>query len=199
LSRVLPLTLVVEVALGAHIAPQDVGLGVGLLLIVELLIVLVKPAEGFLGAAAFGSIVRAAVELGLAIKGTARGRELLIVARDTSVLATVLAVLGVELLLLRVELPFVTLLCDGRGLRRLGGRFLGAAAFGQAAGLGPIVRIALGVALGVVLGIALGVLESDRILPALLGGRLLPVEAEEEGLLAAGLLPRRLAVRLRPR
>ena len=53
-------------------------------------------------------------------------------------------------------------------------RFLGAAVFG------PILH------------------ESDGLLPASLGGRLLPVEAEEEGPLAAGLLPRRLAVRLLP-
>jgi hypothetical protein len=191
LSRVLPITLIVEVALRAHIVPQDVDLEVGLLIIVELLIVLVELAEGFLGAAAFGPIVRAAAELGLAIEVTARSRELCFVARNTAVLETVLAVLGVGLLLIHVKLLLVALLCDGGGLRCLGERFLGAAAFGQAAGLGPIVRIALGV--------ALGVLESDGLLPASLGGRLLPVEAEEEGLLAVGLLPRLLAVRLLPR
>ncbi len=64
------------------------------------------------------------------------------------------------------------------------------AAFGQVAGLGPIVRINLGV--------ALGVLESDGLRPAALGGRLHPVEAKEEGLLAAKLLPGRRAARLLP-
>jgi hypothetical protein len=79
----------------------------------------------------------------------------------------------------------------GGGVRCLGERALGAAAFGQVAGLGPIVRIALGV--------ALGVLESDGLRLAALGGRLRPVEAKEEGLLATKLLPVRLAARLLPR
>jgi len=35
----------------------------------------------------------------------------------------------------------------------------------------------------------LGVLESDGLRPAARGGRLRPVEAKEEGLLAARLLP----------
>ena len=49
-----------------------------------------------------------------------------------------LVVLTVDLLLLRGEITkSVILLGDGRGLRRLGGRFPGAAAFG------PILRIAL--------------------------------------------------------
>ena len=74
----------------------------------------------------------------------------------------------------------VVLLGDGGGLRHLGGRFLGAAAFGQVAGLGRIVRIALGV--------TLGVLEFDGLRPAALGGRLCLVDAKEEGLLAARLL-----------
>ena len=64
------------------------------------------------------------------------------------------------------------------GLRRPGGRLLRAAAFGHAAGLGPIFRIALGV--------ALGVLESDGLRPAALGGRLRPVEAKEEFLRRCG-------------
>jgi hypothetical protein len=61
------------------------------------------------------------------VSGNAFGVELLIVD-----------VVLVELLLLRGEIAkSVILLGDGRGLRRLGGRFPGAAAFG------PILRIAL--------------------------------------------------------
>jgi hypothetical protein len=97
----------------------------------------------------------------------------------------IVVVVLVKLLLLRVEIARSrVLLGDGGGLRRPGGHLLGAAAFGQAAGLGPIVRIALGV--------ALGVLKSN-------GGRLRPVEAKEEGLLAVRLLPGRRAARLLPR
>jgi len=82
------------------------------------------------------------------------------IVRDGATLKSiVIVVVLVELLLLRVEIATsVVLLGDGGGLRRFGGRFLGAAAFGQAAGLGRIVRIALGV--------ALGVLESDGLRPA---------------------------------
>jgi hypothetical protein len=104
----------------------------------------------------------------------------------------VVVVVLVELLLLRVEIARSrVLLGDGGGLRHPGGHLLGAAAFGHAAGLGPIVRIALGV--------ALGVLESDGLRPAALGGRLRPVKTKQEGLLAAKLLPGRRAARLLPR
>jgi len=106
LSRVLPVTLVVEVALQAHIVPHDVGLEVGLLIIVELHICLIDLAEVFLGVAAFGPIVRAATELGFAIKVTA-SRELRFDARGTTVLETVLTVLVIGLLLIRVELLLV--------------------------------------------------------------------------------------------
>ena len=103
---------------------EGVGLEVGLLIIVELLIVLVKLAEGFIGAAAFGPIVRAATELGLGIEVTA-SRELRFVARGTAVLETVLAVLVVGLLLIRVKLLLVALLCDGGGFIVLGRASLG--------------------------------------------------------------------------
>ena len=73
----------------------------------------------------------------------------------------------------------------GGGLCCLGERFLGAATFG------PIIRIALWV--------SVVFLKLDGLLPALLGGRLRPVEAEKEALLAAGLLPGQLAVMLLPR
>ena len=77
----------------------------------------------------------------------------------------------VELLLLRVEIANSdVLLGDGGGLCR----FLGAAAFGQVAGLGLMVRIAL------------GVLKSDGLLPASLGGRLLPFERKRKGFLLRG-------------
>jgi hypothetical protein len=111
---------------------------------------------------------------------------------DGATLESIVVIVVVELFLLRVEIVSSgVLLGDGGGLRRPGGCLLGAAAFGQAAGLGPIVRIALGV--------ALGVLESDGLRPAALGGRLCPVEAKEEGLLATKLLLRRRAARLLPR
>jgi hypothetical protein len=94
----------------------------------------------------------------------------------------VVVVVLVELLLLRVKIARSrVLLGDRGGLRRPWGHLLGAAAFGQAAGLGPIVRIALGV--------ALGVLKSDGLRPAVLGGRLRPVNAKKESILAAKLLP----------
>jgi hypothetical protein len=112
-----------------------------------------------------------------------------IVCDGATLESIVVVVVVVKLLLLRVEIASSgVLLGDGGGLRR---PLLGAAAFGQAAGLGPIVRIALGV--------ALGVLESDGLRPAALGGRLRPVKTKQEGLLAAKLLPGRRAARLLPR
>ena len=145
--------------------------------VVELLNVVVKIAgrhwEGFLGAAAFGPIVHAAVELG-PVRASRDGLDAVLEA------LIVLAVLNVELLLIRVKVTnSVVLLGDGGGFVILESAFLGRLPSARSSGSWIAFKL-------------------DGLLPALLGGRLHPVEAEEEGLLAVRLLPGRLTVRLLP-
>jgi len=84
------------------------------------------------------TVVRATVALGPArASRDGLGEATRFVARGNAGLEA-LVILAVDLLLLRGEITkSIVLLGDGRGLRRLGGRFPGAAAFS------PILRIAL--------------------------------------------------------
>jgi len=159
----------IAVALGPASASRDglkrrfVASGIKLLVVVILEIV-ARPGERILGTAAVGPIIRAAVAPGPA-RASRDGLPHRCVASGNAVGVELLVVdvVFVELLLLRGEIAkSIVLLGDGGSRCRLG--FLGEAAFGR------ILRIAL---------------ELDGLRPAVLGGRLRPVEAKEESLLAA--------------